>query len=97
MRPVELWDAFEDAYNISGAPLLDEESKEMGEKLTYGQMRNNIEATIKYWTDPTTNGGYVLYESNYIKALDPAILEMIQEYEKEIKRVKTEIIKRLFK
>lgn len=48
--------------------------------------KKGIAAVIKYWRDPQTIGGGLLWDSGYSDCLDPAILEMFDNIDAIIDR-----------
>lgn len=97
ITPKELWDEFESAANqIPGGLDLDDESWEHGQPAPYGKLKRRYDTVISYWMDDTTRGGHILWETGYHACLDEGVVEMVEEYQRELNKAKKEIVAKVF-
>lgn len=97
MSPSELWDAFEAAYlQCPQSREMDSDAEEDGQPGAYAKLKKTYGGTIGYWLDDSTIGGSVLLRSGYIECLDPAIVEMCDQYEAALRKASKKIAKEIF-
>lgn len=73
----------------------DDDTRELGGG-TYTNVsklhRKGILAVVKYWRDPQTIGGQLLWEFGYSDCLDPTILELFENVDQIINKAITEAL-----
>jgi len=96
MTSCEIWEAFEDAYEL--CPHTQEMYDDQYEH-PYGQIseiKSSKTKAVRYWMDPESIGGRVLWARGWARKLDPWFLDRVKAYQKDRKKAERKLAKKYF-